>query len=160
MTPGKASILVVDDEVNIREVLERWLARAGYHCVTASSADQAAQLLQQEPFALVLLDIIMPGKSGMEFLPEIIAQYPDTGVVMMTAVTDPAIAVKARGEGALDYVAKPINLDALSIRIEHALIRMEHAVAQRTLILQNRDYRLNLKRSQTKGRPDGLSSFK
>ncbi len=131
MAPDKISILAVDDEVDIQEVLERRLARAGYHCVTASSAGQAAQLLQGEAFALVLLDIKMPRKSGMEFLPEIIAQYPQTGVVMMTGVVDTVTAVKAMREGALDYVTKPFNLDELSIRIEHAL-------AQRALSLQNR----------------------
>ena len=131
MAPDKISILAVDDDGDIRELLERRLDRAGYHCVTASSADQAAQLLQEEPFALVLLDIKMPRKSGMEFLPEIIAQYPQTGVVMMTGVADPFTAAKAMREGALDYVTKPFNLDELSGRIEHAL-------AKRALSLQNR----------------------
>jgi two-component system NtrC family response regulator len=123
MATDKISILAVDDDANIQGVLERRLTRAGYHCVTASSADQAAQLLQGEAFALVLLDIRMPGKSGMEFLPEIIDRYPQTGVVMVTGVADTATAEKAMREGALDYVTKPFNLDALGIRIDHALAR-------------------------------------
>jgi DNA-binding NtrC family response regulator len=131
MATDKISILAVDDDANIQGILERRLTRAGYHYVTAYSADQAAQLLQGEAFALVLLDIRMPGKSGMQFLPEIIAQYPHTGVVMMTGVTDPYPAVKAMREGALDYVTKPFNLDELGIRVEHAL-------AQRAPSLQNR----------------------
>jgi DNA-binding response OmpR family regulator len=57
MVPDKISILDVDDEADIRGVLERGLARAGYYRVTASSADQAAQLLEGKAFALVLLDI-------------------------------------------------------------------------------------------------------
>jgi DNA-binding NtrC family response regulator len=139
MTPSKISILAVDDEANIREVLERGLSRAGYHCVTTSSADRAAQLLKREAFPLVLLDIMMPGKSGLELLPEILFRYPDTGVVMMTGMTDTATAVKAMLEGALDYVIKPFNLDDLITRIEHDL-------AQRTLMLQNRDHQHNLER--------------
>lgn len=123
MDPGKISILAVDDEANILEVLERGLAWAGYRCVTASSAGQAAQLLQQEAFALVLLDIMMPGKSGMELLSEINVQYPNTRVVMMTGVVDTAIAVKAMLGGALDYVTKPFDLDELITRVEHALAR-------------------------------------
>jgi DNA-binding NtrC family response regulator len=139
MTRSDSNILVVDDNADFQELLARGLARAGYHCVTASGADQAAQLLQGEAFALVLLDIMMPGKSGMEFLPEIIARYPDTGVVMLTGVADTVTAVKAMREGALDYVTKPINLDELGIR-------MDHALARRALLLQNRDHQEKLER--------------
>lgn len=137
MSPGKVSILAVDDDANIRTVLERVLERAGYHCVTASSAEQASQLLEQGTFALVLLDIMMPGRSGMDLLSEIVVRYPDTGVVMMTVVVDTDTAVKAMRQGALDYLTKPCNLDELTIRIEHALSR-------RALLLQNRDYQENL----------------
>lgn len=139
MAPDKVSILAVEDEAAIRELLERGLTRAGYRCVTASSFGQAAQLLYHETFALVLLDIMMPGKSGMELLPEIIAQCPDTGVIMMTGVADTATAVKAMREGALDYLTKPFDLNVLAARIEHAL-------ARRALILQNREYQQKLER--------------
>lgn len=139
MSPDKISILAVDDEANIREVLKRGLAWAGYQCVTVSSAGQAAQLLQQDAFALVLLDIMMPGKSGMELLFDITLQYPYTGVIMMTGVADTATAVKAMRGGAMDYVTKPFNLDELTIRIEHAL-------ARRDLLLQNKEYQENLER--------------
>jgi DNA-binding NtrC family response regulator len=137
MDPDKISILAVDDEPDIRELLQRGLAGAGYRCVTASSFGQAAQLLYRETFALVLLDIMMPGKSGMELLPEIIAQCPDTVVIMMTGVADTATAVKAMREGALDYLSKPFDLNILTTRIEHAL-------ARRDLLLQNREYQKNL----------------
>jgi DNA-binding NtrC family response regulator len=139
MAPDKVSILAVDDESNIRELLERVLVRAGYHCVTAASAAQASQLLQQGDFDLVLLDIMMPGRSGMDLLSEIAVRHPDTGVVMMTAVMDTDTAVKAMRQGALDYLTKPCNLDELTIRIEHALSR-------RALLLQNREYQENLER--------------
>jgi len=139
VSPDEVSILAVDDEANIRTVLERVLVRAGYHCVTASSAAQASQLLQQGAFALVLLDIMMPGRSGMDLLSEITVRYPDTGVVMLTAVADTDTAVKAMRQGALDYLTKPCNLDELTIRIEHALSR-------RALLLQNRNYQENLER--------------
>ena len=137
MAPDKISILAVDDDANIREMLERRLARAGYHCVVASSAGQAADLLQQEAFALVLLDIRMPGKSGMEFLPEIVDQYPHTGVIMITGVADKATAAKAVWQGAMDYITKPFNLDELGLRMEHALTRRGHS-------LQNRNYHGNV----------------
>ncbi len=137
MTQSNVPILAIDDEANIRTVLERGLARAGYQCVTASSAAQAVQLLQQDAFALVLLDIMMPGKSGIELLFDITLQYPYTGVIMMTGVADTATAVKAMRGGAMDYVTKPFNLDELTIRIEHALVR-------RDLLLQNREYQKNL----------------
>jgi DNA-binding NtrC family response regulator len=139
VSQDKISILAVDDEANIQTVLERVLMRAGYRCVTASSAAQASQLLQQGDFALVLLDIRMPGRSGMDLLSEIVVRYPDTGVVMMTAVVDTDTAVKAMRQGALDYLTKPCNLDELTTRIEHALSR-------RALLLQNRKYQENLER--------------
>ena len=123
MDPDKICILAVDDEANIREVLERGLARAGYHCVIASSAGQGSHLLQQEAFALVLLDVMMPGASGMELLHELVVRYPDTGVVMMTGVVDTATGGKVMREVALDYVTKSFDLDKLTTRMEHALAR-------------------------------------
>ena len=135
MSKDSARILVVDDEERMRELLERGLRRANYDCATASSPDHAARLLKQQDgkFDLVLLDIIMPGKSGIEYLPELTMQYSDMAVIMLTGVTDVSAAVRAMREGAYDYAIKPVNLGELAIRIETAL-------ARRALALENRLY--------------------
>ncbi len=125
--PTKSRILAVDDEEGNREVLARGLEE--YECLTASNAEEAAKLLKAEEFELVLLDINMPGKSGIEFLREIKADYPDIAVVMLTGQMDLSTAVTAMREGAYDYVTKPVSLPELEIRIKHALSR-------RALVLQ------------------------
>ncbi len=137
MAEGTLRILAVDDEEGVRIMLERRLTRDGYECATAANAALAAELLEREEFALLLLDVMMPGKSGMDFLQEVVAQYQDMAVLMMTAVVDTATAVKAMRAGAFDYIVKPVNLDELSTRIERALDR-------RALILQNRQYQQDL----------------
>ena len=106
MTANTARILAVDDEENIREMLRRGLERTGYEVVTAESAGRAANLLDGEEFDLVLLDITMPGKSGIDFLPEIIAKYPELAVIMLTGIADVSTGVRAMREGAHDYVNK------------------------------------------------------
>jgi putative two-component system response regulator len=83
------------------------------------------------------MDIKMPGLSGMEALPQMVTNHPDTCVIMMTAVVDTETAVQAMKLGAYDYVTKPFDLDDLGMRVEKALER-------RKLLLENRDHQLRL----------------
>ncbi len=137
MTEGKATILVVDDEEQVRKLLRRILEEAGY------DVDQEAlDLVAESEPALVVLDIKMPGKSGLEVLEELKANHPDTAVIMATAVGDVNIAVDAMREGALDYLTKPFNVNELVISVARALER-------RRLILENRNYQLSLDRQLT-----------
>ena len=126
-------ILVVDDDEHVREVVTRGLMRSDYDCVTAGNADEAAKVLGGGGIDLVVLDITMPGKSGLEFLPEIVRDHPDVAVVMLTAHADTSTAVWAMREGSYDFAAKPVNLAELTIRIVNALFR-------RKLVLENRAY--------------------
>lgn len=137
MTEGNARILIVDDEANIREVLDRGLTRAGYQCVTARSADAAAEILAREEFDLAVMDITMPGRTGIDFLPEINAKYPNMVVLMLTGVADVDTAVKAMRGGAYDYVLKPVGLPELMVRIERAQ-------SLRALRLENKRYQERL----------------
>lgn len=73
--------------------------------------------MSDENFDLVLLDITMPGKSGIEFLPEIKDNDPDVAVVMLTGIADVSVGVKAMREGAFDYVNKPVSLPDFIIRV-------------------------------------------
>ncbi len=128
-----ARILVVDDEEPIQRSLKASLSTAGYECDAAAGADQAASMLDQGNYDLTLLDINMPGKSGIDFLPELRAQHPDVAVLMLSGETDLTQAVRTMREGAYDYALKPVGLAELVIRIENALSR-------RALTLENRAY--------------------
>jgi len=137
MEEAKGTILIVDDEEAIRNILSRKLESDGCNCEVAADGKEALWKAFMMDFDLVLMDIKMPGLSGMEALPQIITNHPDTCVIMMTAVVDTETAVEAMKLGAYDYVTKPFDLDDLGIRVQKALER-------RKLVLENRDYQLRL----------------
>ena len=91
-------ILIVDDEVIIRKLLHQKLSKEGFRCEESDSAIQASDNLRNNSFELVILDVRMPGKLGTDLLPEIKADYPDTMVIMATAVAEAAIRAAARGK--------------------------------------------------------------
>ena len=122
MAERKARALVVDDDQPTREMLERSLALRGFGCTVAGSAVEAAGLLTEEDFDVLLLDILMPGRSGMELL-RVVADHPRMAVVVLSAFADAFAATKALKVGADDYVTKPVNLDELAVRIERAIER-------------------------------------
>jgi len=126
-------VLVVDDEAVIRQLLRVKLSREGYNCQEADNAEKALSVLQSGPIALVVLDVRMPGKSGIELLPEIKSGFPDTAVIMATAVNDINVAVQCLKQGADDYICKPFNLEAVLLAIERAL-------EKRHLKLELREY--------------------
>jgi putative two-component system response regulator len=136
-TKKKGLILLVDDEEMIRRLLNQKLSAEGYRCVPAANAQQALAKLKKAPIELVILDIKMPGRSGAELLPEIKAKYPDTAVIMATAVSDASTAINCMKSGAYDYVTKPFNLDEVALSVERAL-------EMRRLELENRDYQQHL----------------
>lgn len=93
--------------------------------------------LNARQFDLVLLDIRMPGKSGIDVLGEIQVKYPDTAVIMITAIADVETAIELMKTGAYDYIIKPADLDILMVSIDRALDK-------RRLILENKSYQLHL----------------
>jgi len=133
MPSDRETLLIVDDEVAIRKLLYSKLSREGYQCEEADSPEQALTVLETSPIALVMLDVKMPGKSGIELLPEIKAGYPDTAVIMATAVNDINIAVECLKHGADDYVCKPFNLEEISLSVQRTL-------EKRHLKLEIREY--------------------
>ncbi len=137
MEEPRATILVVDDEESIRDILSRRLQEEGYTCETAASGKEALWKSFMQDFDLVLTDIKMPGMSGMEVLSQVISDHPDTSVVMLTAVAETHTAVEAMKIGAYDYVTKPFNLEDLVMRVQRSLER-------RRLVLENREYQLHL----------------
>ena len=137
MAEIRERVLVVDDEASIRKLLCQKLSNEGYSCLEAGSAQQASDKLRNNTVSLVILDIAMPGKSGVELLPEIKTSYPDTTVVMATAITDTNIAIQCMRQGAYDYITKPFNLDGIVISVDRAL-------EKRRLELQIKEYQQHL----------------
>ncbi len=117
----KAKILVVDDEHLIRWSLEQNLRKQGYEVLTAGSGEDALKLVREEQPELVLLDIHMPGISGLEALEKIKEYDDDIIVIMVTAHGGLETAVNAMRMGAYDYINKPFNLDEMAIVIRKAL---------------------------------------
>jgi putative nucleotidyltransferase with HDIG domain len=129
--------MVVDDEARVREIVSRRLNEAGYQCTTAADGSSALKKLKTEPIDLVLLDINMPGKSGVEVLKEIQAKYSDVAVIMVTAIAEVETAINTMKFGAYDYIIKPIDHKIL-------LISADKALEKRRLILENRVYQQHL----------------
>jgi len=137
MNQENASILVVDDEESIRNILSRRLKAEGYYCEAAADGAEALSKASKKSFDLVLADIKMPVMSGIELLSRMQTEHPDVSVLMITAVVDTKVAVEAMKMGAYDFVTKPFDLDDLNIRVKRALER-------RGLVLENREYQLRL----------------
>ena len=116
MTEKQERILIVDDEGASRKLLHQKLSNEGYRCLEAGNAEQALDKLSNNSVSLVVLDIRMPGKSGIELLPEIKVHYPDTAVVMATATTDTNIAIQCMKQGAYDYLTKPVAMEEVILR--------------------------------------------
>jgi DNA-binding NtrC family response regulator len=117
----KYKILVVDDEHLIRWSLEQNLKKQGYEVFTAGSGEDALRLVREEAPDLMLLDIQLPGISGLEVLERVKEMEEETTVIMVTALGVLETAVKAMRMGAYDYINKPFNLDELAIVIKKAL---------------------------------------
>ena len=115
---NKVSILVVDDELVIRESLQGWLRRSGYQVDTADGGSAALAMLDKTPYDLLFLDIMMPVMSGIEVLEVVKEDYPQTLVVMITAYGSVDTAVEAMKGGANDYLMKPFDPDQLSLLTE------------------------------------------
>jgi putative nucleotidyltransferase with HDIG domain len=129
----RETLLIVDDEAAIRRLLRQKLSGEGYQCEETDAAEQVLNTLETSPIALVILDIKMPGKSGIELLPEIKSGYPDTEVIMATAVNDINVAIQCLKQGADDYICKPFNLEEVSLSVQRAL-------EKRRLQLEIREY--------------------
>ncbi|MGW8220936.1 MAG: sigma-54-dependent transcriptional regulator [Syntrophobacteria bacterium] len=115
---GKVRILVVDDELVIRESLHGWLKKSGYQVDTAEGGSAALAMLEKTSYDLLFLDIMMPVMSGIEVLEVVKEDYPQTLVVMITAYGSVETAVQAMKRGANDYLMKPFDPDQLSLLTE------------------------------------------
>jgi len=138
MSSHEGSILVVDDESAIRENLELLLSDANYKVTLAENGTEGLKKLESEFFDLVLLDVMMPDKNGLEVLKEIHLSSPETAIIMITAFGTIENAVSAIKAGAADYVTKPWDNEKL-------LLDIRNGIQQRKLQLENRELKKALK---------------
>ena len=138
MPSHEGSILVVDDESAIRENLELLLSDANYKVTLAENGTEGLKKLESEFFDLVLLDVMMPDKNGLEVLREIHLSSPETAIIMITAFGTIENAVSAIRAGAADYVTKPWDNEKL-------LLDIRNGIQQRKLQLENRELKKALK---------------
>jgi CheY-like chemotaxis protein len=114
-------ILVVEDEVIMRESLRDWLTDEGYAVETAEHGEEALKAIGKQDFSLLILDVRLPGKNGLEVLREAKAQRPKINGIIITAYPSEETAVEAMKLGAVDYLTKPFSLDALEKLIQQTL---------------------------------------
>jgi DNA-binding NtrC family response regulator len=114
------SVLIVDDEKHTREGLSQALAD-NYDVSLAASADEAFNLMDAQPFDVILTDLRMPGKSGLKIIDRALALQNKPAVLMMTAYGNIDTAVEAMRRGAVDFLTKPVNIERLDVLIRRAL---------------------------------------
>lgn len=117
----KTKVLVVDDELSMREFISILLEREGYEVLTAADADAALARLAASDIDLVISDVQMPGLNGLDLLARIKENTPDTAVLLITAFSTAEQAVEAMKLGAYDYLAKPFKVDEIKILVRNAL---------------------------------------
>jgi two-component system, NtrC family, nitrogen regulation response regulator NtrX len=126
--PRKAHLLLVDDDPNTLASLSRAFRLAGHEATVCDNAPRALELLRADSFDLVLSDVVMPGKSGLELLEDLKNAGVKTPIVLISGQANIEMAVKATRLGALDFLEKPLSTDKLLVTVENALrlSRLEH----------------------------------
>jgi two-component system, NtrC family, response regulator HydG len=127
----KGRILIVDDELVVRDSLGKWFASEGYTARPVPGAREALEVIQQAEFDIALIDIKMPGMDGMELQARLREADPELTVVIMTGYASVDTAVQALKQGAYDYITKPVDPDELSHLVSNAL---EHKRARREVV--------------------------
>lgn len=149
-----ARLLVVDDQPDNRNVLNRFFSRRGFEIVEAADGATALRLIATQGFDAVLLDIVMPGMNGFEVLKAIRASHSPSHlpVIMVTAKVDTEDVVEALNLGANDYVTKPINFSIAQARLQNQLARKraESRLADHVQKLEATNYRLENEISERK----------
>jgi response regulator RpfG family c-di-GMP phosphodiesterase len=115
------SVLIVDDENGVRDLLTRWLEAGGYSVTTAANAEEALGRLEVSPPAVAVCDIRMPGRDGLWLAERIRQSYPETAVIMATGVQDVGPAVQTLRQGVIDYLTKPFGRDRLQEAVTRGL---------------------------------------
>ena len=157
--PDDIRILIVDDESGVRKVLEQVLQEDGFQVSLAADGQQALKLFEENPFPLVISDIVMPNMGGIELLQNIKKLHPATQVIIITSHASLDTAVEALRCGAYDYLFKPFeNLDLVSAAARRALERIELEKENRRLLAKLQDQNQELE-SRVKKRTSDLEAI-
>jgi two-component system response regulator PilR (NtrC family) len=132
----KGSILIIDDEEIMREILETLLAREGYSVRVAAGGAEGVELAKSVPFDAVIVDVMMPGMDGMAVLEELKKVDDELPVIMITAFASVENAIAAMKRGAFDYITKPFKNDEVLVVIRNAVERRQ-LIAENTALKQN-----------------------
>src|SRR5260370_2369541 len=120
--PRKANLLLIDGDPNTLASLARAFRLAGHEATVCDSALRAADLIHSQHFDLILSDVVMPGKTGLELLEELKKSGVQTPIVLISGQANIEMAVKATRLGALDFLEKPLTTDKLLVTVENALL--------------------------------------
>ena len=131
------NILIVDDEEMIRELLSSALLQEGYICHQASNVDDAFLVLDEQKVDLVISDIMMPGRSGVELLRDLKKIDPDITVLMITGLSDMNTAMECIHLGADDYITKPFG-------INRVILTVKNLIEKRNLAIEKKNYQVSL----------------
>ncbi|HML24928.1 MAG TPA: response regulator transcription factor [Aggregatilinea sp.] len=129
-----AHILVVDDEGAIRYSISKTLQRVGYQVQTASSGEEALEMMQQQEYDVVLTDIRMPGLSGVELLAKIKERAPDAVVILLTGYANLESAIESLRLGAHDYLTKPSSSQSIRDSVAQGVERARNLKSRRVLL--------------------------
>lgn len=121
-TSPRPAVLVVDDEVCVRDLIGRWLVSGGYDVATAGNADEALSRVHAAPPAVAVCDIRMPGQDGLWLAQRIRQDSPETAVIMATGMHDVGSAVTSLRHGVIDYLTKPLARDRLREAVSRGLV--------------------------------------
>src|SRR5678809_812936 len=130
------SVLIIDDEEIMREILETLLVREGYSVRVASTGSEGVELVKSVPFDAVIVDVMMPGMDGMSVLQELRKFDDDLPVIMITAFASVENAIAAMKRGAFDYITKPFKNDEVMVVVRNAVERRQ-LIAENTALKRN-----------------------
>ena len=139
---AEEKILLADDDRQLRETLQEFLAGQGYAVTAAADGHEAMAALQEQEFALALLDLMLPGYSGLDLLSQCKARTPDTEVILFTGHAGLESAIQALRLGAYDYLVKA------DLRLADLQILVARALERRHLALENRELVENISKAQ------------
>jgi DNA-binding NtrC family response regulator len=121
----KHSVLIVDDEPVVRESIRDWLVDAGYQVTTAENGEKALEMIEKEDFGIMIVDVRLPGKTGITVLKEVKSLKPQIKSIVITAYSSTELAAEAIKLGAVDYLIKPVAPDELERLIRKTLAEWE-----------------------------------
>jgi heterodisulfide reductase subunit A len=121
---SEKTILVVDDEPIVRESIRDWLKEAGYTVMTAETGEEAIKLLEKHDISILVIDVRLPGRTGISVLKDVKAMKPQIKSIVITAYPSEELSEEAKKQGAVDYLVNPINPDDLEVLIRETLAQM------------------------------------